>query len=152
MKKDFSLVSFVIQKALELWPIFFEEYKLALNNKEGLYFSVCDLTNHYNSAGLIVGRLEDNERPEKMMYAWEKVCRLLTGAPFHMTSFATQNYSEKKFGGGIKVYNLIAAASNLPPEYDHLFVLRVLKATGNLGDQENENIQAEFERYKDIGK
>ncbi len=150
MRKDFATVSSLLKKAVDLWPSFYETNKEHLKGKTGLYFFVQD--QYGNSGGTVLGMISDKDLPTAMIFAIEKLARTLNGDPFNSTSFPTQNYAQKQYGGCIRTSVVRVTSSGLSPQYEHKFGMLVLEESGELGYIESKNIQAEFEKYKDTGK
>lgn len=151
MNKDFSLVNKLLVKALEIWPDFFETNKPYSKGKQSLYFLTQDC--YGNTAATVLGKgMEGKELADAVFFTTEKLTRTLLGDPRNATSFPTQNYVEKKYGGCIVSAIARVSGSGLSPKLEHLFGIRVLKECGLLGDIEYQNIQAEYEEYKDIGR
>lgn len=129
---------------------FFEKNKDDLKGKEGVYFFA---QNSYgNGVGILLGKMDNEDLAIAMNLAIEKLTRVMLGDPFNATSFPTQNYSEKKYGGCIVNSLIKVTSSGLSPEYEHMFGVEVLRNRGFLGDAEYHNIQKEFETYKNHGK
>ncbi len=150
--QNFLVVRTVMEEAVKLWPKFLNEHKVALDGRTGLYLVGTDLS-YKNTIGMEIGKLAPEKLIEKMGFAFEKLTRLLKDSEStHLTSFATQDYAKKQFGGAIKTNTIVLSASALPPEYDHAFVMRVLRETGNCSRMMYDCIQRELKQFKNFGK
>lgn len=141
-----------LEVALQLFDLFCQKNKEILGDRKGIYLAgIHQFGNFYKIHGGKIGILSTEKAIEKASFALEKISRVLTDK-VHYTSFPTQDYLQRKFGGCIKTTTFVLSASGFPPECDHTFVLEVLKQSGHCQDQEYRKIQEEFERYKNKGR
>lgn len=141
----------IFETAIKHFPKFLEENSVELGNRKGIYLVGMDLAqNDFLMSGMILGELPQEKISEKIGFALEKITRVLKGK--HFTTFPTQNYSLGKYGGGVKVPGTVAlSCSGFPPALDHKFVIEVLTLSGNLSEQNQQLIMAEFELYREHG-
>ncbi|MEI6400396.1 MAG: hypothetical protein WCO58_02645 [bacterium] len=140
----------IIHTANTLFPEFLKENKQVLGDRKGVYLLAVS-RNEWKTVGAVLGDFEDPLKIlEKTAFATEKACRLEKNYK-HFTSFHTQNYTKKQFGGAISLPEIILSCSGFPAIQDHYFCLSVLKKVGLCSEKEEQRIQKEFECYKNFG-
>lgn len=125
----------IFEAAKLFFPVFLEIHKDELGDKKGLLLVINEIANNKTGHYTVIGEVHEDKVTEKKEFAYEKVDRLRErnqNGKEELTSFASEDVQNKKFGGGIKSKNYFLGASNLPPHLDQKFLVMLCLLTGEL--------------------
>lgn len=128
-----------IIKAVQLFlPLFIQLNKKELEDREGIVFAIQKRSKTGKSVFIqkeikiiTLGNLAEEKVAEKTTFAVEKIRRLIYSQKYNkksggdISSFESENVSEKKFGGAIRTNNYFMSASGFPPHLDQKLLLEL---------------------------
>ncbi|MEQ1666255.1 MAG: hypothetical protein ABL927_12870 [Bdellovibrionales bacterium] len=118
----------IFEAAKLLFPAFLELHKDQLGDRKGIMIALNEISNSKSGHHFLIGEMPEEKTKERQQYAYEKIERLRERNEkgfAELTSFASENAKEGKFGGGIKTKNYYMSGSGLPPHLDQKFMMLV---------------------------
>ena len=116
----------LFEAAQLLFPVFLATHEEQLGGRVGIVLVIAETTDILSARDIVLGVIHEEKVSEKRDFAYEKVERLYERNkenPNELSSFASENVEEKKFGGGIKTKKYFLGASGLPPHLDQKFLI-----------------------------